>query len=167
MSIASEISRLQAAKAAMKTAIEGKGVTVSASATLDDYADYIDDIEQSGGGGIGEFTKYQKYQGTPNSSTNITFTNTLGVVPKLVILTGDPQPEAGDETNYVQSGVFSQTEGCVCMINSAKTAYAVNIGTLSNSVGNIYMNADEVRIMRATSARTFLSTCTYTVELYA
>lgn len=44
MSIASEISRLQGAKAAIKTAIEGKGVTVSSSATLDDYADLIDDI---------------------------------------------------------------------------------------------------------------------------
>lgn len=37
MSIASEISRLQSAKADLKTAIEAKGVTVPSSATLDDY----------------------------------------------------------------------------------------------------------------------------------
>jgi hypothetical protein len=44
MSIASEISRLQGAKADIKTAIEGKGVTVSSSTKLDGYADLIDSI---------------------------------------------------------------------------------------------------------------------------
>jgi hypothetical protein len=50
VSIASEITRLQTAKADLKTAIEGKGVTVAASATLDDYADLVDAIETGGGG---------------------------------------------------------------------------------------------------------------------
>lgn len=53
MSIASEITRLQTAKADLKTAIEGKGVTVSSSATLDDYADLVNEI--SGGGDGGEY----------------------------------------------------------------------------------------------------------------
>ena len=44
MSIATEISRLTSAKAAIKTAIEGKGVTVPSSAKLDDYADLVDAI---------------------------------------------------------------------------------------------------------------------------
>ena len=51
MSIASEISRLQTAKADLKTAIEGKGVTVPSSTKLDGYADLVDSIEQGGGGG--------------------------------------------------------------------------------------------------------------------
>ena len=50
MSIASEITRLQAAKADIKSAIENKGVTVPSEATLDDYADYIDDISGGSGG---------------------------------------------------------------------------------------------------------------------
>lgn len=49
MSIASEISRLQQAKADLKTSIENKGVTVSSSATLEDYPDYVDAIQQGGG----------------------------------------------------------------------------------------------------------------------
>ena len=44
MSISSEISRLQNAKADLKTALENKGVTVPSSATLDDYADLVDGI---------------------------------------------------------------------------------------------------------------------------
>lgn len=50
MSIASEITRLQQAKADIKTAIEGKGVTVPSDATLDAYDGYIDDIPSGGGG---------------------------------------------------------------------------------------------------------------------
>lgn len=52
MSIASEISRLQSAKADLKTAIEGKGVTVPSATTLDGYAGLVDSI--SGGGGAVE-----------------------------------------------------------------------------------------------------------------
>ena len=44
MAISDEITRLQGAKANIKTAIESKGVTVSSSAKFDDYADLIDSI---------------------------------------------------------------------------------------------------------------------------
>lgn len=44
MSIATEISRLQTAKADIKSAIEGKGVVVPASATLETYDEYISAI---------------------------------------------------------------------------------------------------------------------------
>ena len=49
MAISDEITRLQQAKADLKTAIEGKGVTVPSNATLDDYADLVDSIEAGGG----------------------------------------------------------------------------------------------------------------------
>lgn len=50
MSIASEISRLQSAKASIKTSIQGKGVTVPSSATLDAFPSYISAIPTGGGG---------------------------------------------------------------------------------------------------------------------
>lgn len=50
MSIASEITRLQTAKADLKTAIEGKGVTVSSSAKLDAYPALVESISGGGGG---------------------------------------------------------------------------------------------------------------------
>lgn len=46
MSIASEISRLQTAKANLKTSIENKGVTIPSDATLDSYSGYVDNISQ-------------------------------------------------------------------------------------------------------------------------
>ena len=49
MSIATEITRLQTAKADIKTAIEAKGVTVPSSATVDTYDDYVSQISSGGG----------------------------------------------------------------------------------------------------------------------
>ena len=48
MSIASEITRLQNAKSALKTAIEGKGVSVPAATKLDGYSALVDSIEAGG-----------------------------------------------------------------------------------------------------------------------
>ena len=53
MSVQTQIDRLASAKAAIKTAIEGKGVTVADSANLDAFAALIDSIEAGGGGGGG------------------------------------------------------------------------------------------------------------------
>lgn len=52
MSVANEITRLQNAKTALKTAIENKGVTVG-DGLIDTYADKI--LEISGGGGSDEY----------------------------------------------------------------------------------------------------------------
>ena len=49
MSIATEITRLNNAKAAIKSAIEAKGVEVPQDAKIDIYADYIAQIPQGGG----------------------------------------------------------------------------------------------------------------------
>ena len=49
MSIADELTRIQGAKADLRTAIQAKGVTVPASAMIDDYPDYVDAIQQGGG----------------------------------------------------------------------------------------------------------------------
>lgn len=48
MSIATEISRLQSAKASIKSAIEGKGVTVPSATLLDGYAALITSIPSGG-----------------------------------------------------------------------------------------------------------------------
>lgn len=53
MSVQSEITRLQNAKAAIKAAIEGKGVTVPDGTLLDGMAALIESIEAGGGGGAG------------------------------------------------------------------------------------------------------------------
>ena len=58
MSIQTELTRITNAKAAIKTAIEGKGVTVPDGTLLDGMAALIESIEAGGGGNIvaGSFT---------------------------------------------------------------------------------------------------------------
>lgn len=57
MAISDEISRLQSAKADIKTAIEGKGVTVPSSTLLDGYAALISSIPAGSGNIVsGSFT---------------------------------------------------------------------------------------------------------------
>ena len=52
MSIATEITRLQNAKASIKSSIEAKGVSVPSSTTLDGYSTLIDSIPSGGGATI-------------------------------------------------------------------------------------------------------------------
>lgn len=51
MSIQTELTRIKNAKAAIKAAIEGKGVTVPDATLLDGMASLIESIEAGGGGG--------------------------------------------------------------------------------------------------------------------
>lgn len=60
MSVATEIQRLNTAKADIKTAIEAKGVTVPSSATIDTYDDYVSQISGGGGGGSSADTEALK-----------------------------------------------------------------------------------------------------------
>lgn len=64
MSIASEITRLQGAKAAIKSAIEAKGVTVPSSVKLDVYDDYVTQIDGGGGGIQEKDVNFRDYDGT-------------------------------------------------------------------------------------------------------
>ena len=78
MSIQTELTRITNAKAAIKTAIEGKGVTVPAGTLLDGMAALIESI-QAGGGAI--YTESI----TPSEAkeAELYITHNLGVVPNF------------------------------------------------------------------------------------
>ena len=87
MSIQTDLTRIKNAKAAIKAAIEGKGVTVPDATLLDGMAALIEAIE-AGGGGVSGIT-YGIY--IPSvTGTRHTIEHGLGVVPKLfAICAGD------------------------------------------------------------------------------
>ena len=70
MSIQTELTRLTNAKAAIKTAIEGKGVTVPETTLLDGMAGLIESIEAGGGGAPSLQSKSITY--TANGTATIT-----------------------------------------------------------------------------------------------
>ena len=81
MSIQTDLTRITNAKAAIKTAIEGKGVTVPDSTLLDGMAALIESIEAGGGA---------MYTGsvTPSETkdSSITVQHNLGVVPNFAVM---------------------------------------------------------------------------------
>ena len=88
MSIQTELTRITNAKAAIKTAIEGKGVTVPDGTLLDGMASLIESIEAGGGGG------YELKTGTVTIAEDIkgqiplfeVETNDLDVIPDFIMV---------------------------------------------------------------------------------
>lgn len=94
MSIQNELTRITNAKAAIKTAIEGKGVTVPDGTLLDGMASLIESIEAGEGGGTGggipsPFTKVTTgtvlYTSLQYANT-VAFNHGLGVAPKIFVV---------------------------------------------------------------------------------
>lgn len=75
MSVASEITRLQNAKASLKASIENKGVTVPSNATIDSYDDYVDSIQTSSSVVNGIIEQYKAETSTIDANTFVEFTN--------------------------------------------------------------------------------------------
>ena len=94
MSIQTELTRLTNAKAAIKTAIEGKGVTVPNGTLLDGMASLIESIE-AGGGGAGNIA-YGTI--TPvDASSHLEIVHGLGKIPDFFCIV------ASDNSNSVYS----------------------------------------------------------------
>ena len=119
MSIQTELTRITNAKAAIKAAIEGKGVTVPNGTLLDGMASLIESIEAGGGAKIatGSFTNISQ----KNYSTEIT--HGLGTIPKIVIILWD------DITLYSVNGTTLYIGG-----------FAYQDGEFNNSVKMLSVN---------------------------
>ena len=92
MSISSEITRLQTAKANIKTSIENKGVTVPSATKLDGYPTLIDSIPSGGSAVIeplsvtanGTYTAPTGVDGYSPVSVNVSGGGGSGVSPKQI-----------------------------------------------------------------------------------
>ena len=79
MSIQTEITRIESAKTAIATAIEGKGVTVPEGTLLDGMASLIESIEAGINATVGTIT-------VSSDVNNYVLTHGLGEVPKFFVI---------------------------------------------------------------------------------
>ena len=111
MSIQTELTRITNAKAAIKTAIEGKGVTVPDGTLLDGMASLIENIEAGGGGGDFNFGGYlnitKATSGTYTVAGNVKrldIAHGLGETPKIALALPEYDPSV--TTDYRGFGCF-------------------------------------------------------------
>lgn len=151
MSIQTELTRITNAKAAIKTAIEGKGVTVPNGTLLDGMAALIESIEAGGGGVQLQYNRlYPAATGTftPAKQTEITTDSPLviehnaGIVPFVAKVTSNGMSAQNDlefivsfrlphyNVDYYDMNILYSLSSRRGSTSSARsTAYGAYIGT--------------------------------------
>lgn len=88
MSISDEILRLQTAKSDLATSIANKGVTVPASATLDDYPALVDSIQTGGGSSLpyDAEVEYLQSNGTQYIDTGVVLTKNYLITIECAVI---------------------------------------------------------------------------------
>ena len=159
MSIQTELTRLTNAKAAIQTAIEGKGVTVPSGTLLDGMAALIESIEAGGGGGtdISPWKDMVTFSITPSEDLTggIDFTSFIpGRTSSPDIFMLGQRAETPD-TSYVQSMVRFNTWNSWQRLYYSPTSsnskypaigmsdgkFMVEIGTYKLAAGVLYWGA--------------------------
>lgn len=154
MSIQTELTRLTNAKAAIQTAIEGKGVTVPSGTLLDGMAALIESIEAGGGGTNIDWRGFPVLTGTFTPSQDISSAYTIdfqegerlhyrtadgsGAKWKpMFLLFADTQDVPSIKQGYIQNiGSFPNTEVPGRSPNNTGTIFAY-VG--SDSVNTTYV----------------------------
>lgn len=132
MSIQTELTRITNAKTAIKTAIEGKGVTVPAGTLLDGMAALIESIEAGGGGdfNFGGYTGITKAtSGTYTVTQNMKVARIdhgLGETPKIALALPEYDPSV--TTDYRAFGF------CSCILPSLD--YYLSVALRVNGTSN-------------------------------
>ena len=118
MSIQTDLTRIKNAKAAIKAAIEGKGVTVPDATLLDGMAALIDSIEAGGGGDLSALGISKMAAGTitmESRSSVLTIYHQLGAIPKIIfVYTKDYGVVLSNNDRAIESVfgvVFEDTDG--------------------------------------------------------
>ena len=105
MSVQTELTRIKNAKAAIKAAIEGKGVTVPDGTLLDGMADLIESIEAGGGGvelqynrlypaATGKFTPAERT--VIDDSAPLVIEHNAGIIPFVAVVTSNGMAGTND-----------------------------------------------------------------------
>ena len=130
MSIQTDLTRIKNAKAAIKAAIEGKGVTVPDATLLDGMAALIESIEAGGGSGL-EIANYYVFGGSFTPAEDVSNTLELATDESL----GLPSGYIYRKRNFLFGAIWSIGGylGGSNYINAAMTAPKSKINEISSS----------------------------------
>lgn len=153
MSIQTELTRITNAKAAVKAAIEGKGVTVPEGTKLDGLAALVESIEAGGGVELQYNRLYPAATGTftPAGRTQVVVGSPLiiehnaGIIPFVVKVTSNGMAEAGDlefivawRIPHYSDGYYDRSQ--LYSVSSRRGSTSTNRNT---KYGNVYSGSLE------------------------
>ena len=153
MSIQTELTRITNAKAAIKTAIEGKGVTVPDATLLDGMAALIESIEAGGGANVTTGTI------TVTSDTNdFILTHGLGEIPVFfAICMASAAPD--NKQDILIGGLGFGNINMQCRISSRSSSSAPNARVDTDNIvkGGLKTSFDEAtaQTIRLASGRSY------------
>ena len=120
---------------------------------------------------LGKLSKYQKINATPSSESLFTVEHTLGVTPKIVIISCADTDEPYTEEGYIMYFIASDITGVSQYHNlsnhlvvSSSYTYK-DSGTLSN--GNYRLTTQDIQINRISTNGQWATNTEYTIEIYA
>lgn len=148
MSIASEIARLQSAKADLATSIANKGVTVPANATLDDYAALVDSIQQ-GGSSLPYDAEVEYLQGDGNAAISTVSVNG-NIYIKIHLVDYFTSAFSSEWAFGGRTGSYSNMFGISINGNSNKINFNYNTRILAFDQYNTYPASCDVEINNGT-----------------
>lgn len=148
MSIQTELTRITNAKAAIKTAIEGKGVTVPSGTLLDGMAALIESIEAGGGADISPWRDIVTFSITPSEDLtgNINFTSFIPgrtEIPRIFVL---GQRADTPDSSYVQSMARISTWNSWQRLYYTATSSTASYPRLAMSNGKFSVNIDTYKL---------------------
>ena len=140
MSIATEITRLQGAKASLKTSIENKGVTVPSNALLDTYSTLVDAIPQGGGSSLTpKDINFYDYDGT------LLYAYTFAEVQQLTEMPEPPNHGSSFPYSVREMGNGGWTESLTFIKNlDSPFNVGVNYEAINNTT-KLYITIDDNR----------------------
>ena len=162
MSIQTELTRIINAKAAIKAAIEGKGVTVPDGTLLDGLAALIENIEAGGKVATGTFTVTEDCD---SQRPKIVLTHNLGKLPTSFILY--KENGADGVSKMTPGGVvfFATTSFCrsIRQIMSNQTDQLNTYSGATYHIGSEYVKASDSTIEYSVYGGVF---AIYTTNIY-
>lgn len=163
MTIASEITRLNNAKAAIKQSLTNKGVEVSDSALLDEYPALIDSIEVGGEGGDPFYEDYfniktinntnytRLYEGYGGTELDVSKLNTGNVSSMAYMFNGCSSLTSLDLSNFDTGNVntmnsmfnscYSLTSLDISSFDTSKVTYMNNMFNNCSGLSSLYLGS--------------------------